>query len=145
MQGPILGLDLGARRIGLAISDERGVLAFPVGFLERAGLAQDLVALRALIAERGATRIVVGLPLQLDGREGPGARAAREFARALGEATSLPIELIDERLTTVEAEHALREASPKTRRARKQVIDAMAATLMLRSWLEASASRDRVG
>jgi putative Holliday junction resolvase len=145
MQGPVLGLDLGARRIGLAISDEKGVLAFPVGYLERAGLERDLAALRALVAERGATRIVVGLPLQLDGREGPGARAAREFARALAAATSLPVDLMDERLTTVEAEHALRGAPRKARRARKQVIDAMAATLMLRSWLEASGPRDRVG
>lgn len=142
MQGPILGLDLGARRIGLAISDARGVLAFPVGYLERTGLQRDLAALRALVAERGATRIVVGLPLRLDGREGPGARAAREFARALGAATSLRVELMDERLTSVEAERALREAPPRTRRARKQVIDAMAATLMLRSWLEASSPRD---
>jgi putative Holliday junction resolvase len=142
MQGPILGLDLGARRIGLAISDERGVLAFPVGYLERAGLERDLVALRALVAERGATRIVVGLPLQLDGREGAGARAAREFARALGEATSLRVELMDERLTTALAERALREAPRAARRGRKQVIDAMAATLMLRSWLEASIPRD---
>lgn len=142
MQGPILGLDLGARRIGLAISDERGVLAFPIGYLERAGLQRDLVALRTLSVERGATRIVVGLPLQLDGHEGPGARAAREFARVLAEATSLRVELMDERLTSVEAERALREAPRRTRRARKQVIDAMAATLMLRSWLEASTPRD---
>jgi putative Holliday junction resolvase len=142
MQGPILGLDLGARRIGLAISDERGVFAFPLGHLERVGPKRDLEALRTLAVERGATRIVVGLPLQLDGREGVEARAAREFARVLAEATSLRVELMDERLTTVEAERALREAPRSKRRARKQVIDAMAATLMLRSWLESSGPRD---
>jgi putative Holliday junction resolvase len=137
MSGRVLGVDLGERRIGLAISDEERRLAFPAGHLERSALARDLEALRALAADRGATRIVVGLPLHLDGREGTGARAAREFARKLGEATSLPVELLDERLTTVEAERALREAPRKTRRARKQVIDAMAATLLLRGWLDA--------
>lgn len=137
MSGRVLGVDLGERRIGLAISDEERRLAFPAGHLERKALARDLEALRLLAADRGATRIVVGLPLHLDGREGTGARAAREFARALGEATALPVELLDERLTTVEAERALREASRKTRRGRKQVIDAMAATLLLRGWLDA--------
>jgi len=137
MSGRVLGIDLGERRIGLAISDEERKLAFPAGALERSGLARDLAALRALASERGATRIVVGLPLHLDGREGVGARAARDFARALGEATALPVELLDERLTTVEAERALREAPARTRRGRKQVIDAMAATLLLRGWLDA--------
>jgi putative Holliday junction resolvase len=145
MQGPVLGLDLGTRRIGLAISDERGVFAFPAGHLERVGLKRDLAALRLLVAERGVRRIVVGLPLQLDGREGAGARAAREFARALAEATSLEVELMDERLTSVEAERALREAPRATRRGRKQVIDAMAATLMLRSWLESHGPPDAAG
>jgi putative Holliday junction resolvase len=81
---------------------------------------------------------VVGLPLGLDGRETTGTRAARDFARALGAATSLPVELVDERLTTREAERALREAPRKARRARKHVIDAMAATLLLRGWLDAN-------
>lgn len=137
MKGRVLGVDLGARRIGLAISDEECQLAFPAGYHQRVDLARDLEALRSLAAERGATRIIVGLPLHLDGREGTGARAARDFARALAEATALPVELVDERLTTQEAERALREASSKTRRARKQVIDAMAATLLLRGWLDA--------
>jgi putative Holliday junction resolvase len=137
MSGRVLGIDLGVRRIGLAISDEERRLAFPAGRLERSALARDLEALRALAAERGATRIVVGLPLHLDGREGVGARAARDFARALGEATALPVELLDERLTTAEAQRALAQAPSKARRGRKQVIDAMAATLLLRGWLDA--------
>jgi putative Holliday junction resolvase len=141
MEGPILGIDLGARRIGLAISDSDQRIAFPAGHLERAGLKRDLEAIGRVVSERGACRIVVGLPLQLDGREGTGAQAAREFARALGAATSLPVDLVDERLTTVEAERALREAPARTRRGRKQVIDAMAATLLLRSWLDSRPAR----
>jgi putative Holliday junction resolvase len=142
VKGPILGIDLGARRIGLAISDAEGRIAFPRGHLERSGLKRDLSALRGLAEEHGARCIVVGLPLQLDGREGTAARAARDFARALGEVTSVPIELVDERLTTREAERALRDAPRKTRRARKQVVDAMAATLLLRSWLDAHPASD---
>ena len=144
MMGRVLGIDLGERRIGLAISDEEGRFAFPAGFHERRDLPGDLEALRSVAASRGAVRIVVGLPLLLDGREGTGARAAREFADALRRATSLPVELVDERLTTREAERALAEAPRKTRRGRKQVIDAMAATLLLRGWLD-SQSRGDVG
>jgi len=144
MKGRVLGLDLGERRIGLAVSDEDRQFAFPAGYHERSRLAQDLEALRVLAAEQGVVRIVVGLPLLLDGREGKGALAAREFAAALGAATSLPVELVDERLTTKEAEHALREAPSKTRRGRKHVIDSMAATLLLRGWLE-SRARSQAG
>ncbi|HEY5657509.1 MAG TPA: Holliday junction resolvase RuvX [Myxococcota bacterium] len=136
MTGPILGLDLGTRRMGLAISDPETGIALPVGYLPRHGLARDLEALRALVAERAVSRIVVGLPLHLTGSSGPGAQAAREFARALAEATALPVETLDERWTSVEAERALREAPARKRRRRKEVVDAMAATLILRTYLE---------
>jgi putative Holliday junction resolvase len=142
MKGRVLALDLGERRIGLAVSDEEAGFAFPAGYHERSGRARDLEALRVLAAEQGVVRILVGLPLLLDGREGKGAVAAREFASALGAATSLPVELVDERLTTREAEHALREAPSRTRRGRKHVIDAMAATLLLRRWLDARGRRE---
>jgi putative Holliday junction resolvase len=136
MTGPVLALDLGARRIGLAVSDPEARIAFPAGHLERKGLSADLEAVQALAKERGVTRIVVGLPLLLGGREGSGAEAARRFAAALEQASGLPVALVDERLTTAEAERALREAPARRRRARKQVVDAMAATLLLRSYLE---------
>jgi putative holliday junction resolvase len=135
MEGPVLGLDLGTRRIGLAVSDSEGVIAFPIGALERRGLAADIAALCELIRERGVKSAVVGLPLHLDGRSSPGADAARRFARALEEASSLPVALVDERLTTVLAERALRE-SPRGRRLRKQRVDALAAALILRTYLE---------
>jgi putative Holliday junction resolvase len=137
MTGPVLGLDLGGRRIGLAISDAEATIAFPAGHLVRHGLTRDLEALRALAVEREVSCIVVGLPLHMDGRSGEAAQAARAFASALAEATALPVEMLDERWTTVEAERALRDA-PRRRRARKkEVIDAMAATLILRTYLEA--------
>lgn len=130
----MLGLDYGTRRIGLAISDPEGKLAFPAGVVERRSLAQDLEVLRRLVDERGVTRLVVGLPLHLDGRAGPEAAAARSFARALGDATGLPVDLLDERWTTQEAERALRDAEPRRRR-RGVRVDATAATLLLRTWL----------
>jgi len=141
MSGPVLGLDLGSRRIGLAISDAAGSIAFPAGHLVRTSLERDLAALRSLARERGVSCIVIGLPLHMDGRRGEAAEAARRFAAALAEATALPTELLDERWTTREAERALRDA-PRGRRAqRKQIVDSLAATLILRTYLEARQSR----
>ncbi len=134
-RGCVLGLDFGSRRIGLAVSDEAGIFAFPAGALERTQLAQDLLALAALIAERGVTRIVVGLPLHLSGRSGSQAEATRAFARALAEATQLPVDLLDERWTSREAERALRDAPERHKRSRGSV-DSVAATLLLRTYLE---------
>jgi putative Holliday junction resolvase len=164
-RGCVLGLDYGSRRIGLAVSDEAGLFAFPAGALERTGLQRDLAALAALIAERGVTRVVVGLPLHMSGRGGPEAEAARAFARALGEAVQLPVDLLDERWTTREAERALRDApgkrsaqraggerssagkrsaqraggersSPSRRKRSRGSVDSVAATLLLRTYLE---------
>jgi putative Holliday junction resolvase len=140
-RGCVLGLDYGSRRIGLAVSDEERLFAFPAGALERTGLQRDLAALGALIAERGVTRVVVGLPLHLSGRSGPEAEAARAFARALAAAAGIEVDLLDERWTTREAERALRDASGKrsssSRRKRDRgSVDSVAATLLLRSYLE---------
>ena len=84
---------------------------------------------------------MVGLPLHLNGRSGQAAQAARDFARALAEATALPVETLDERWTSVEAERALREAPRGKRQHRKEVVDAMAATLILRTYLEIQRGR----
>ena len=133
----VLGLDIGARRIGLALSDEEGRIAFPEGHLERRGPRRDLEALQTLISERDVRAIVVGLPLHLDGRSGSAASAAREFAARLGEATGLPVELIDERWTTVEAERHLRTAGRRTAERRgRGTVDAVAATLLLSTYLD---------
>ena len=133
--GPVLGLDLGSRRIGLAVSDPEGRIAFPAGVLARQGREKDLAALRKLVREREVSRIVVGLPIHMDGRSGPEAEAARAFSSALAEATGVPVELLDERWTSVEAERSLREIG-KTGSRRRAAVDTVAATILLRTWLE---------
>ena len=104
----IAGIDFGRKRIGLAVSDGQG--AYPIGVMERRSLKYDLDAIRSRLADREVSLIVVGLPLNVDGTEGPSARAARAFAEHLGSATGLPVEMFDERLTSVEADERLREA-----------------------------------
>ncbi len=135
----VLGVDLGSRRIGLAISDPTGTIASPLGVIERGATpAADYREIVARAREAGAERIVVGLPLSLSGREGPAARAARaEVAELSAEAgEKLPVEVHDERLTTVTAERAL-AATRRSRRGRRESIDAAAAAVILQSWLEA--------
>ena len=134
--GPALGLDFGTRRIGLAVSDPEGIFAFPAGTIERRNLAVDLAALADVIQERGVRRIVLGLPLHMDGRAGDMAEAVRAFARELEQATGLPVELMDERWTTLEAERAVRDAGPPRGRRRRGDVDAVAASILLRTWLE---------
>jgi putative Holliday junction resolvase len=145
--GRVLGLDLGARRIGLAVSDPEARLAFPAGCLRSEGPERDLAALRQLVAAREIKRIVVGLPIHMDGRAGPEAEAARRFATEIAHATGVPVEMQDERWTTVEAERALRTASGRgsgqrgSRRSRRRRdsrgdVDAAAATILLRTYLE---------
>lgn len=140
----ILGLDLGAKRIGLALSDPAGEYAFPAGALERKAERADLDALDALVREHEVDRIVLGLPIHMDGRQGPEAEAARRFADALAKRTRLPVELIDERWTSIEAERSLAETGRSKRRARRREprgdVDAVAASLILRTWLERRAN-----
>jgi putative pre-16S rRNA nuclease len=108
--------------------------------MERRSLKADLAAIRSLLIERGVSLIVVGLPLNVDGTEGPSARAARTFAEHLSIATGLPVELFDERLTTFEAEQRLREASA-SRAAKRTSRDAVAAAVILEGWLETRPAR----
>jgi len=131
----VLALDLGMRRIGLAISDPDAVFAFPLCTLETRGRNRDIETLRQVIAEHEVKRVVIGLPLHLDGRAGPEADAAREFARALAEQTGLHVDTLDERWTTVEAERALRETGRKHHKQR-EVVDSVAASILLRTYLE---------
>jgi putative Holliday junction resolvase len=134
-----LGVDLGERRIGLALSDPSRTVASPFEVLRRSG---DPVADRRAIVDRaieaGANVIVVGLPLSLSGRVGPAAQAALEEIEAL-RAIAGDIELVahDERLTTITAERALNEAHVR-RDTRRNVVDKVAAAVMLQSWLERS-------
>ena len=136
---PAVGVDLGTRRIGLAVTDRGGRMAFPWGNVERSGdRATDHRAIAAVVAETAAATVVVGLPLSLDGGEGPAARAARreadELAAAL-EDEGVAVETFDERLTTVSAEAALAQAG-KRGPARRRSVDSAAATVLLQAWLD---------
>lgn len=135
----MLGVDLGTRRIGLALSDPGGVIASPLAVLVRSGdVTADHRSIVATAHEHGAERIVVGLPLALSGKAGPAAKAAldeiEELRAVAGEA--IPVEPFDERLTTVIAERGLIDGKVR-RGTRRQVIDKVAAAVMLQSWLEA--------
>ena len=132
----VLGIDLGKKRIGLAISDESERIALPAGIIESRGRVKDLAAIRSLVAERGVTQVVVGLPLHMNGRAGPEAAAARSFATALAGELGLPVETLDERWSSVEAERTLRETGQSGRKRRAGAADTLAATLLLRTFLE---------
>lgn len=138
----VLGIDLGKKRIGLAISDPTERVALPAGMIESRGRKADLAAIRRLALERDVQRIVVGLPLHMNGRAGPEAEAARAFAAALQSELGLPVETLDERWSTVEAERTLRETGQARRKRRPGSVDTLAATLLLRTFLE---RRARVG
>ena len=137
----VLGVDLGSRRIGLAASDASRVLASPVRVLSRAAeVGADHEAIVAEAQGLNADRIVVGLPLSLDGRQGPAAKAVLaevEALRALARPAGIEVDTYDERFTTVTAEQGLREAKVG-RSKRRAKIDAAAATVILQSWLEAN-------
>lgn len=132
-----LGIDLGSKRIGLAVSDRGGVLASPLATLAR---TRDTAALhrrlRAIVEEEEVEVVVVGLPLGLDGRAGTAAAAARAEAGALADVLGVPVVTHDERLTTVTAHQQLRAAGVDGRR-RRQIVDQQAAVVLLQSWLDA--------
>lgn len=133
----VLGIDLGEKRIGLAVSDEDARIAFPAGVLVRRNERQDFAALRELVEKRGIGRAVVGLPLHMSGRAGPQAEAARAFAAALAEQAGIPVDTLDERWTSVAAERSLRESGRRTiEKHGKGVVDEVAATLLLGAYLE---------
>jgi putative Holliday junction resolvase len=139
--GPVLGLDLGDVRIGVALSDPDRRVAVPIGTVHVGRPPGELKAIAALVAEHGATLVVLGLPLNLDGSHGARASMAEGFAEALRAVLEVPVELSDERLTTVEAERGLREAGVKGR-AQRAVVDAAAARILLQGWLDAHRPRD---
>ncbi|MDX2014863.1 MAG: Holliday junction resolvase RuvX [Myxococcaceae bacterium] len=131
-----MGLDVGTKTVGVAVADELGFTAQPITVIRRSSLKKDLAELISIANERGVDRFVVGLPLNMDGSEGPRAVATRTFGDALGAASGLPIIYQDERLTTVAAERALLEADV-SRQKRRQVIDQVAASIILQGWLDA--------
>jgi len=130
-----LGLDLGDRRIGMALSDETATLATPLPTFVRVGPRQDLRRIAELVRVHRAAGVVVGLPLNMDGSRGEQAEKVLGFCEALRARTSVPVLAQDERLTTVEAEEILASRGIP-RRDRKARVDALAATLILQEYLD---------
>lgn len=147
VRGPVLAVDVGTKRIGLAVCDPSRTFVFTRGVIARADAAAlaaakaadrtppDLAAVRDLAKEERALLLAVGLPLNVDGTEGEAAKAARGFGAELGVVAGLPVVYVDERYTSMEADEALRMRmkNPKERKAK---VDAAAAALILRTYLE---------
>lgn len=132
----VLGLDLGSKTIGLAVSDELGLFAHPRATLARVGTRGDVVAVADWVEREGAERIVVGLPLTLEGEIGPRAKRVLVFVEALRARLPVPVETWDERFSTAAVERTLIEAD-LSRKKRKEVIDRGAAAFILQGWLDA--------
>lgn len=134
----LLGLDVGTKTIGVAVSDDGGVVATPLRTLARSGGKRDLEAVAALMGEMGAEALVIGLPLELSGREGDAALRSRTLGGKLAKALGCEVHYWDERFSTSEAERMLISADVK-RRKRKQVINHVAASLILQGFLDRGA------
>lgn len=133
--GRVLALDLGKRRIGLAVSDELGLTAQGLPTLQRTNKAQDLEALSRVIRDRGVALVVVGLPLHMSGTEGRQANLAGQFSRTLAAFAQVEVRMWDERLTTVEAGRVLKQ-SGVSRQKQKAAVDRLSAVLILQSYLD---------
>lgn len=132
-----LGLDLGARRIGVAISDSEGRVATPIATVERSSKDRtaDHRAIAGLVTEWGAEVVAVGLPLSLDGSIGPAAAGVLAEVAELAQVLAVPVETVDERFTTVTADDLLKAGGVRGRD-RKKVIDQAAAAVLLQAWLD---------
>jgi putative Holliday junction resolvase len=136
----VLAIDLGKARVGVAVTDELGLMAHTRPFLDGKSRKALLRALAELGREDHIQRFLVGLPLEMSGREGPAARRALAFAHELADATGVEVEMVDERLSTVEAERRLRDGG-LTAREQKGRIDGASAALLLQGWLDGQGRR----
>jgi putative Holliday junction resolvase len=134
-QGRVLALDLGKKRIGLAMSDELGITAQGLETLQRTRIREDLERLSSLAADNNVSLILMGNPLHMSGREGRQVEYTREFGERLGAATGIPVKFWDERLTTVEAERVLRQSGVSIEK-RAKAVDRLAAVILLESYLD---------
>jgi len=132
----VLGLDLGTKRLGLALSDPTGSFASPFAVIESRGRANDLERLREIVTDNDVGQVVVGMPTTLRGEAGLAAQQAEEFARELAAQLDVPVSTWDERMTTVVAERALISAGER-RETRREKRDKVAAAVMLQSYLDA--------
>jgi putative Holliday junction resolvase len=130
-----LALDLGRKRIGLALSDETGLISSPAGVIQVRNSQQVFTEIESLVKQNEVGKLIIGLPIQLNGREGIEAERARVFAAELGGRISLPIDFMDERLSSVEAERRLIDSGKRGQKIRDN-IDATAAALILQTYLD---------
>ena len=134
--GRVLGIDLGSKRIGLAVSDRSGSIASPLSVLQRSkSVKHDHEAIRRIVEDEECERVVVGLPLSMDGSVGKAAKAALAETKQLATVVGVPVETYDERLTTVSADRAMMEANMNAQ-ARRKVVDKVAAAVMLQAWID---------
>lgn len=134
----LIGIDPGSRTIGLALSDAGVTLASPYGAIKRGKLRDNAAEIVAIARREDVGGLVVGFPLSMDGRVGPAAQAARDWALALAEATGLPVALWDERLSSAQANRFLIGEADLSRRKRAEAVDRLAAALMLQGAIDAS-------
>ena len=135
VQNRVLALDLGKKRIGLAVSDELGLTAQGLETLARTNIREDLARISQLASQKGVSLILIGNPLHMSGREGRQAGYARDFGDRLHAASGIPVELWDERLTTVAAQRVLRESGISIEK-RAKAVDRLAAVILLESYLD---------
>lgn len=140
----MLGLDVGSKRIGLAVSDPLGITAQGLETLQRRNKRTDLAALDEVIRQYGVREIVIGLPLRMSGEAGTQSAKMREFAEELRKRFGLPVHLWDERLTSAEANRLLRETDMSIEK-RAKAVDRMAAVLILQGWMESRLSAAGLG
>jgi putative Holliday junction resolvase len=154
-RGVILAIDYGKKRLGLALSDEHGMTSRPYGTWTRINRRRDLTRLRELVRQQGIRRIVVGLPLHLDGTPSEMSEETKSFAARVAKALGLPVELMDERLSSWEARQTLagensnergrRDSSRRTESKKQTPLDEIAASIILRDYLDLARTRARAG
>jgi putative Holliday junction resolvase len=138
----ILALDFGEKRIGVAVSDPLNIIAQSVGTIERKGIKNDLKKIQDLAQEYNACRLVVGLPLNMNGTKGKSANFAIDFVNEVKKEIQIEVEMIDERLTTAQGERILLEAD-MSRKKRRENLDKIAAQLILQNYLDLHVQKDR--
>ncbi len=136
MEGKLLGVDFGLKRVGLAVCDSLHILATPLPVYYTKSMRNSIDYVARVASEQEACGVVVGLPLNLDGTESVQSGRARTFAKNLGKVSGLPIELFDERLTTVEADELLLEAGITRAAERAKLVDSMAAKVILQGYID---------
>lgn len=137
-RGALLGLDVGKKTVGVAISDTSWMIATPLVLIKRRKLADDLASLVKLVVDNKVVGLVIGMPLNMDGSEGPRAQSTRQFARNIEPAIDLPVFFQDERLSTVAVERVLTGEADLSRAKRAEVVDRAAAAWILQSALDAA-------